>query len=147
MSEPATPHAEDAIEGWVGPGRRRMPTERSGRTRKVKIYADTGGSFEFYLTANSQPDGTLGEIFVKGAGKEGSTTQGLLDGFATAFSIALQFGAEFPMMARKFHAMRFEPHGRTDEPNARTVTSMIDAIMLVLVEWYGDEALRAEILR
>lgn len=140
MTGPATPHAEDSMEGPVGPGRARLPDERRSRTTKLKV-----GGFGLYVTAGEYPDGRLGEIFVKGAGKEGSTTQGLLDAFATCFSIALQYGAEFPMLVRKFHHMKFEPQGFTDHPGLGECRSLIDALMKWLVLHYGDEELRREV--
>lgn len=137
---PATPTAEDSLEGYVSPTRRRMPVERGGFTHHAFV-----ADFDFYITGNVQPDGTLGEVFIKGAGKEGSSVQGLMDAFATMFSIGLQYGAELGMLVRKFSHMRFEPEGRTEHPDIPTATSIVDYTCRWLGLRFGDEALQREV--
>ena len=66
--------------------RRRLPDER----RAVVHHFSVGGQ-EGYLTVGLYEDGVPGEIFIRMA-KEGSTVSGLMDCFATAVSLALQFG-------------------------------------------------------
>lgn len=145
QARPATPNAEDAMEGHVGPGRRKPPKERRGRTIKVEIESGSGGSFEGYLTANVDEDGTLLELFLHDWGKEGSTQVGLLQTIAMLFSIALQFGAELPMLVRKLAHMKFEPYGTTSDPEIPTCRSLPDYIAQRLTLWFGDEALREEL--
>ncbi|MFN2521614.1 MAG: vitamin B12-dependent ribonucleotide reductase, partial [Candidatus Limnocylindria bacterium] len=69
------------------PRRRRMPQTRESITHKFSI-----GGHEGYITAGTYEDGTLGEIFLTDIGKEGSTLRGMMNSFATAISIALQYG-------------------------------------------------------
>ena len=57
------------------------------------------GGHDGYLHPGFHADGTLGEIFVRMA-KEGSTVSGLLDAWATAFSIALQYGAPLEKLVK-----------------------------------------------
>ncbi|HSW42990.1 MAG TPA: LAGLIDADG family homing endonuclease, partial [Patescibacteria group bacterium] len=68
------------------PHRRRLPAERAAVTHKFEISGHEG-----YITVGLYPDGQPGEIFLKMA-KEGSTVSGLMDTFATAISLALQYG-------------------------------------------------------
>src|SRR5262249_24339795 len=68
------------------PERRKMPRERESITHKFRI-----GMQEGYITAGKYEDGSLGEIFLTDIGKEGSTIKGLMNAFATAISIGLQY--------------------------------------------------------
>lgn len=142
MSEAQRSNAEDAMEGSVGPERRRLPGERKSISAKATV-----GGFEFYLTAGMYEDGAVGEVFIKGAGKEGSTVQGLLDGWATSLSIALQHGASLDLLARKFAHMRFEPSGRTDDPDIPHAFSVLDYVVRWLAKHFGDAELRADLAR
>jgi ribonucleoside-diphosphate reductase alpha chain len=132
-------NAEDSYEGHVGNGRRKMPKDRKSRTVKIEL-----GGYDFYVTAGEYEDGTLGEIFVK-SGKQGSTTQGFIDAFATMFSIGLQYGAEFDMLARKFAHMKFEPFGYTNIEEIPYAFSPIDAIVRWLGLRYGTPELQADL--
>src|SRR5439155_4382296 len=86
--EPVKSPAEAQAEGAdPRPVRRRMPRERQSITHKFSV-----GGHEGYLTAGMYEDGTLGEIFLTDIGKEGSTNKGLMNAFATAISIGLQYG-------------------------------------------------------
>jgi ribonucleoside-diphosphate reductase alpha chain len=138
-------NAEDSMEGYVGPERRKMPVERKSITHKGVIHADDGGDYEFYLTAGMYEDGKLGEIFVRDIGKEGSTIQGLLDAFATMWSIAMQYGAPLDMLSRKFAHMRFPPYGTTDEPDIPYAASLIDYICRWLAARFGSDELLADL--
>ena len=68
------------------PLRRRLPDEREAITHHFTV-----GSQEGYLTVGLYENGVPGEIFITMA-KEGSTVSGLMDCFATAVSLALQYG-------------------------------------------------------
>lgn len=120
--------------------RRKPPQDRKSITHKATI-----GGHELYMTAGMFEDGTLAEVFIKGVGKEGSTVQGLLDAWATMFSIGLQYGAEFDTLARKFAEVRFEPMGYTDSEQIPWSASMIDYIMRWLAIHFGTPQLRAEL--
>ncbi|HEY1568498.1 MAG TPA: vitamin B12-dependent ribonucleotide reductase, partial [Solirubrobacteraceae bacterium] len=85
----------------VGPKRRKMPRERQSITHKFSI-----GGHEGYITAGMYDDGTIGEIFLTDIGKEGSTLRGMMNSFATAISLSLQYGVPLEMLVRKFSYMR-----------------------------------------
>jgi ribonucleoside-diphosphate reductase alpha chain len=60
--------------------------------------------------------------------KEGSTVSGLMDSFATAISLALQYGVPLRVLCDKFSHSRFEPSGRTPNPDIRFAKSIMDYI-------------------
>ncbi|MFZ8806228.1 MAG: hypothetical protein ACO2OW_01440, partial [Minisyncoccia bacterium] len=64
--------------------------------------------------------------------KQGSTLAGLLDAFAIAISIALQYGVPLKELAIKFINMRFEPMGLTNNEKIKTATSIVDYIFKYL---------------
>jgi ribonucleoside-diphosphate reductase alpha chain len=113
----------------VGPKRKRMPRERQSITHKFSI-----GGHEGYITAGMYEDGSVGEIFLTDIGKEGSTLRGMMNSFATAISIALQYGVPLETLVRKFSHMRFEPEGITGNPEIPFAKSMPDYIM----RWLGS---------
>jgi ribonucleoside-diphosphate reductase alpha chain len=105
------------------PVRRRLPRKRASRTTSFQL-ADCNG----YVMAGEYPDsGELGEIFLKVA-KQGSTLAGVMDAFAIAISIGLQYGVPLKAYVEKFINMRFEPSGITDDPDFRFATSVVDYI-------------------
>ena len=71
--------------------------------------------------------GCPGEIFITMA-KEGSTVSGLMDSFATAISLALQYGVPLKVLSDKFSHSRFEPSGYTPNPEIRYAKSVMDYI-------------------
>jgi ribonucleoside-diphosphate reductase alpha chain len=119
----------------VGPRRKRMPVERQSITHKFSI-----GGHEGYITAGMYEDGSVGEIFLTDIGKEGSTLRGMMNSFATAISIALQYGVPLETLVRKFSYMRFEPEGITGNPEIPFAKSMPDYIM----RWLASRFLDAE---
>lgn len=124
-------------------GRERLERERTGKTTKLRC-----GEYELYLTANTYPDGRLGELFIKGAGKEGSTLQGVTDDLAKILSISLQSGADLGTLARKLTDSKYEPHGDVffnDGVKLGHADSLFGAVMLWLAYRWGDDALRAEL--
>jgi ribonucleoside-diphosphate reductase alpha chain len=122
------------------PKRRRMPRERSSLTHKFSI-----GGHEGYITAGMYEDGTVGEIFLTDIGKEGSTLRGMMNSFATAISIALQYGVPLETLVRKFSYMRFEPEGMTSNPEIPFAKSMPDYIMRWLASRFLDADLQEEL--
>jgi ribonucleoside-diphosphate reductase alpha chain len=60
--------------------------------------------------------------------KEGSTVSGLMDSFATAVSLALQYGVPLKVLCDKFSHTRFEPSGWTPNPEIRYAKSVMDYI-------------------
>jgi ribonucleoside-diphosphate reductase alpha chain len=114
--------------------RRRMPRERQSLTHKFGI----GQGHEGYITAGMYEDGTLGEIFLTDIGKEGSTLRGMMNSFATAISIGLQYGVPLETYVRKFSYMRFDPEGMTTNPEIPFAKSMPDYIMRWLASRFLD---------
>ena len=78
-------------------------------------------------------------------GKEGSTIKGLMNAFATAISIGLQYGVPLETLVRKFAFVRFEPEGYTGNPEIPFAKSMPDYIMRWLAARYGDADLHEEL--
>jgi ribonucleoside-diphosphate reductase alpha chain len=113
----------------AAPERKRMPKTRESVTHKFSISGHEG-----YITAGKYEDGSVGEIFLTDIGKEGSTMRGLLNAFATAISIGLQYGVPLETFVRKFSYMRFEPEGITGNPEIPFAKSMPDYIM----RWLGS---------
>ncbi len=98
----------------AGPRRKRMPRERQSITHKFSI-----GGHEGYITAGMYEDGTVGEIFLTDIGKEGSTLRGMMNSFATAISIALQYGVPLETLVQQvqLHALRARgDHGQPRDP-------------------------------
>jgi ribonucleotide reductase alpha subunit len=122
------------------PKRRRMPRERQSLTHKFSI-----GGHEGYITAGKYDDGTVGEIFLTDIGKEGSTLRGMMNSFATAISISLQYGVPLETLVRKFSYMRFEPEGMTSNPEIPFAKSMPDYIMRWLASRFLDVDLQEEL--
>jgi ribonucleoside-diphosphate reductase alpha chain len=122
------------------PKRHRMPRERQSITHKFSI-----GGHEGYITAGMYEDGTVGEIFLTDIGKEGSTLRGMMNSFATAISISLQYGVPLETLVRKFSYMRFEPEGMTSNPEIPFAKSMPDYIMRWLASRFLDVDLQEEL--
>jgi ribonucleoside-diphosphate reductase alpha chain len=115
---------EEAEVVALPPERKRMPRERESITHKFSIAGHEG-----YITAGKYEDGTVGEIFLTDIGKEGSTMRGLMNAFATAISLGLQYGVPLEDFVRKFSYMRFEPEGITGNPEIPFAKSLPDYIM------------------
>jgi ribonucleoside-diphosphate reductase alpha chain len=114
--------------------RRRLPDERRAITHKFSISGHEG-----YITVGLYEDGTPGEIFIT-MSKEGSTISGLMDGFATAISLALQYGVPLKVLVDKFSHMRFEPSGFTNNKEVPIAKSVLDYIF----RWMGLKFLPRE---
>jgi ribonucleoside-diphosphate reductase alpha chain len=116
------------------PHRRRLPAERAALTHKFDITGHEG-----YITVGLYPDGQPGEIFLKMA-KEGSTVSGLMDTFATAISLSLQYGVPLRDLVNKFAHVRFEPSGFTGNAEIPIAKSVIDYIF----RWLGSRFLAGD---
>jgi ribonucleoside-diphosphate reductase alpha chain len=124
----------------AGPKRRRMPRERQSITHKFSI-----GGHEGYITAGMYEDGSVGEIFLTDIGKEGSTLRGMMNSYATAISIALQYGVPLETLVQKFCYMRFDPEGITTNPEIPFAKSMPDYIMRWLASRFLDADVQEEL--
>ena len=131
-------HSEAPVE--YKPQRRRMPRERQSITHKFSIAGHEG-----YITAGMYEDGSVGEIFLTDIGKEGSTLRGMMNSFATAISISLQYGVPLETLVRKFSYMRFEPEGITQNPEIPFAKSLPDYIMRWLASRFLDADIQEEL--
>ena len=110
------------VDGNPKPYRRRLPDERPSITHKFSIAGHEG-----YITVGMYDDGSPGEIFITMA-KEGSIVSGLIDAFATAISMNLQYGVPLKVLCDKFSHMRFEPSGFTSNRQIPMAKSVMDYI-------------------
>jgi len=110
--------------------RRSLPAKRRGFTQKAKINGQA-----LFLRTGEYSDGTLGEIFIDMA-KEGATMRSMLNCFAIAVSIGLQYGVPLEEYVEKFVFTRFEPAGMVEHPNIKTTTSIIDFMFRSLAYEY-----------
>ncbi|HEY6082494.1 MAG TPA: vitamin B12-dependent ribonucleotide reductase, partial [Chitinophagaceae bacterium] len=106
--------------------RKTLPAKRRGFTQKAKINGQA-----IFLRTGEYGDGTLGEIFIDMA-KEGATMRSMLNCFAIAVSIGLQYGVPLEEFVDKFVFTRFEPAGMVDHPNIKSATSIVDYIFRLL---------------
>jgi len=121
------------------PFRRKLPDERRSITHKFDIAGHEG-----YITAGMYEDAQPGEIFIT-MSKEGSTISGLMDSFATAISMALQYGVPLRVLVDKFSHMRFEPSGFTKNPDIPIAKSIMDYIFRWLASKFLDREAQQEV--
>ena len=114
--------------------RRRLPDERHSLTHHFSV-----GGQEGYVTVGLYQDGLPGELFIRMA-KEGSTVSGLMDSFATAVSLALQYGVPLRVLCDKFSHTRFEPSGWSGNPKIGYAKSLTD----YLFRWLELRFLKGE---
>lgn len=110
--------------------RKSLPAKRRGFTQKAKINGQV-----LFLRTGEYGDGTLGEIFIDLA-KEGSTLRSLMNCFAIAVSVGLQYGVPLEEFVDKFVFTKFEPSGMVDHPNIKTTTSLVDFVFRALAYEY-----------
>jgi ribonucleoside-diphosphate reductase alpha chain len=110
--------------------RRTLPAKRRGFTQKAKINGQA-----LFLRTGEYNDETVGEIFIDMA-KEGATMRSMLNCFAIAISIGLQYGVPLEEFVEKFVFTRFEPCGMVDHPNIKSTTSIVDFIFRALAYEY-----------
>jgi ribonucleoside-diphosphate reductase alpha chain len=107
--------------------RKRLPSRRNGFTQKARVGGQT-----IFVRTGEYSDGTLGEIFID-IHKEGASFRSLLNCFAIAVSVGLQFGVPLEEYVDKFVFTRFEPSGFVEHhPNIKSSTSVVDYIFRVL---------------
>jgi ribonucleoside-diphosphate reductase alpha chain len=104
------------------PVRKRLPQSRPSRTISFSV-----GEAEGYIIAGEYPDDGIGEVFLK-VSKQGSTLSGIMDAFAIAVSLGLQYGVPLEAYASKFVNMKFEPSGLTNDPDVRLASSLVDYV-------------------
>jgi ribonucleoside-diphosphate reductase alpha chain len=121
-SRDLSPINREEAQGPPRAVRHHLPRERDSKTHKYEIAGHEG-----YIMVGLYPDGRPGEIFVKMA-KAGSTMAGLMDSFAVAISLCLQFGVPLDVLCAKFSHTRFEPSGWTGVPEIGYAKSIMDYI-------------------
>jgi ribonucleoside-diphosphate reductase alpha chain len=114
--------------------RRRLSDERHSLTHHFSV-----GGQEGYVTVGLYEDGLPGEMFIRMA-KEGSAVSGLMDSFATAVSLALQYGVPLQVLCDKFSHTRFEPSGWSGNPKIGYAKSLTD----YLFRWLELRFLKGE---
>ncbi|MEE8507163.1 MAG: vitamin B12-dependent ribonucleotide reductase, partial [Kiloniellales bacterium] len=126
--------AERAVERVVeriGTERRRLPQRRKGYTQKAIV-----GGHKVYLRTGEYEDGTLGEIFLD-MHKEGAAFRSLMNNFAIAISIGMQYGVPLEEYVEAFTFTRFEPSGIVEGNDAiKMATSVLDYIFRELAVSY-----------
>ncbi|HPD66150.1 MAG TPA: vitamin B12-dependent ribonucleotide reductase [Bacteroidia bacterium] len=106
--------------------KKRLPSKRKGFTQKAKIGGQT-----IFVRTGEYSDGTLGEVFID-MHKEGASFRSMLNSFAIAISIGLQYGVPLEEYVEKFTFTRFDPSGNVDHPNIKYATSIIDYVFRLL---------------
>jgi ribonucleoside-diphosphate reductase alpha chain len=114
--------------------RKTLPAKRRGYTQKAKINGQA-----IFLRTGEYSDNTLGEIFIDLA-KEGSTLRSLMNCFAIAVSVGLQYGVPLEEFVEKFVFTKFEPSGMVDHPNIKSTTSIVDFVFRCLAYEYLDRS-------
>jgi ribonucleoside-diphosphate reductase alpha chain len=113
--------------------RRSLPSRRAGYTQKVKI-----DGHSIYLRTGEYEDGQLGEIFLD-INKEGTLLRSMMNCFAVAVSLGLQYGVPLDEYVDVFTFSRFEPNGMVQgHDNIKRATSIIDFIFRDLAIAYLD---------
>jgi ribonucleoside-diphosphate reductase alpha chain len=114
--------ASDAPGGVRG-GRRSLPNRRGGYTQKAKL-----GGHSIFIRTGEYDDGSLGEIFLD-MHKEGAAFRSLLNSFAIAVSLGLQYGVPLEEYVDAFTFSKFEPNGVVrGHDYVKMATSVIDFI-------------------
>jgi ribonucleoside-diphosphate reductase alpha chain len=107
--------------------RRRLPKRRHGFTQEARI-----GGHKVFLRTGEYEDGTVGEIFID-MHKEGAAFRSMMNCFAIAVSMGLQYGVPLEDLVDQFTFTRFEPQGRVDgHENIRNCTSVVDYVFRVM---------------
>ena len=135
----ARPPQERVVERIVEVGRRRqrLPDRRKGYIQKASI-----SGHKVYLHTGEYDDGELGEIFID-MHKEGAAFRSLMNNFAIATSIGLQYGVPLEEFVEAFVFTRFDPAGLvTGNDSIRSATSILDYVFRELgVSYLGRQDL------
>ena len=111
--------------------RERLPDRRKGYTQKAVV-----GGHKVYLRTGEYQDGRLGEIFID-MHKEGAAFRSLMNNFAIAISLGLQYGVPLEEYVEAFTFVRFEPAGLVQGNDAiKNATSILDYIFRELAISY-----------
>ncbi len=124
------------IKGQLGQ-RFKMPDRRKGYIQKVSI-----GEHKIYLHTGEYNDGKIGEIFID-TNKEGELVKALMNNFAIAISLGLQYGVPLDEYVDAFIDTKFEPSGKVDgNDRILSATSILDYVFRELaISYLGREEL------
>lgn len=129
MAEDAAP--QTIFEAPSGVSRTRLPDRRKGYIQKATV-----GGHKVYLHTGEFDDGLLGEIFID-MHKEGAAFRSLMNNFAIAVSLGLQYGVPLEEYVDAFVFTRFEPAGEvTGNDQITRATSLLDYIFRELAVSY-----------
>lgn len=119
--------------------RRRLPHRRKGYIQKAKV-----AGHKVYLHTGEFEDGELGEIFID-MHKEGAAFRSLMNNFAIATSIGLQYGVPLDEYVDAFIGTKFEPSGKVDgNDSIASATSILDYLFRELaVSYLGRDELKS----
>ena len=111
--------------------RERLPDRRKGYTQKAVV-----GGHKVYLRTGEYSDGRIGEIFID-MHKEGAAFRSLMNNFAIAISVGLQYGVPLEEYVDAFTFTRFEPAGLVQGNDAiKNATSILDYVFRELAISY-----------
>ena len=115
----------------------KMPDRRKGYIQKVTI-----GNHKVYLHTGEYNDGKLGEIFID-TSKEGELVKALMNNFAIAISLGLQYGVPLDDFVNAYLGTKFEPSGKIDgNDRILSASSILDYIFRELaISYLGREDL------
>jgi ribonucleoside-diphosphate reductase alpha chain len=123
--------AERVVERILAASRRKLPDRRKGYTQKAIV-----GGHKVYLRTGEYEDGKLGEIFID-MHKEGAAFRAMMNNFAIAISIGLQYGVPLEEFVEAFTFTRFEPSGMVEgNDTIKMSTSILDYIFRELAISY-----------
>jgi ribonucleoside-diphosphate reductase alpha chain len=124
---------ERIVEKIVAQGREKMPDRRKGYTQKAIV-----GGHKVYIHTGEYGDGRLGEIFID-MHKEGAAFRAMMNNFAIAISIGLQYGVPLDEFVEAFTFTRFEPAGLVmGNDHIKNATSILDYVFRELAISYLD---------
>ncbi len=124
---------EKIVVREVARGRDKLPQRRKGYTQKAVV-----GGHKVYLRTGEYKDGTLGEIFID-MHKEGAAFRAMMNNFAIAISVGLQYGVPLDEYVDAFTFTRFDPAGMVQgNDSIKSATSIIDYIFRELAISYLD---------
>jgi ribonucleoside-diphosphate reductase alpha chain len=112
-----------SAESHVTTKRHALPRERKSVNHKFEIAGHEG-----YVIVGFYEDGSVGEIFLEGFGKDGSFIQCMMGCWAKAMSNSLQHGQPLHKLITNYLDMRFEPYGATSNPEIPQARSIPDYI-------------------
>ncbi len=124
---------EKIIVKEIARGREKLPERRRGYTQKAIV-----GGHKVYLRTGEYQDGKLGEIFID-MHKEGAGFRAMMNNFAIAVSVGLQYGVPLEEFVDAFTFTRFEPAGMVQgNETIKNATSILDYIFRELAVSYLD---------